>query len=612
MDFFQAQDQAHRNSRSLFFLFLLAVAALICGAYIALILILGFVGAGGIAGEPALFLGVAGAMLLLIGGGSVYRTAQLRSGGGSVARLMAGRRVEPDTADLAESRLRNVVEEMSIASGVPVPEIYVLDGEEGINAFAAGHTPHDAAVAVSRGVLNHLDREELQGVVAHEFSHILNGDMKLNIRLIGVLFGIFLLSVTGRGIIRGTRRSRGRGIAQASLFGVALVLLGTVGVFVGRLIQAAVSRQREYLADASAVQFTRNPAGIAGALRKIQLGPGSTLQTSHAQEAAHLFFANGLGRAYLAALATHPPLEERIRRLDPGGLFTGVSSTGDAPSPASSPPVPPLGLTSTLPPLSALAGLTGSRQLHQAGQILAELPEGIRESARNPQEAEALLLGLILAGSEIPRDQALELTRRRMPPQLAAQVESRCRQLEPLAPGARLPLLDLTLPALRTLPEREARTLLSALSEIVRIDGKVLPFEFAVFHSLRRNLQLGTPSAPRRRGGRSRDRDRMQIVLSAVAWSGAESEAEARSSFEEGLRRGGALGELLPRGACGLGEVDAALQILEESPPQLRKRLLDLAQLVVAADHEIRLQEIEMIRAVAEALDVPIPPLAGR
>jgi Zn-dependent protease with chaperone function len=320
MDFFEAQEAARRRTSLLIGLFALAVLAIVAVIYAVLHLAVG-PGAGPV--DLVLLVQVAFGVGLLIAVGAGVRTASLRRGGPAVAELLGGRRVASDTSDPAERMLLNVVEEMAIASGTPVPAVYVLDAEDGINAFAAGYTTHDAAVAVTRGGLLSLTRDELQGVMAHEFSHILNGDMRLNIRLIGVLYGILLLAVVGRGIVyagpRGGRRGgRDGGAGWVVLLGLALLLVGYVGVFFGKLIKAAVSRQREYLADSAAVQFTRNPDGLAGALKKIGAqAQGSRIQDHHAEELSHLFFANGLRSTLFGFLATHPPLEERIRRLDP-------------------------------------------------------------------------------------------------------------------------------------------------------------------------------------------------------------------------------------------------------------------------------------------------------
>jgi Zn-dependent protease with chaperone function len=298
VDFFARQDKARRNTKLLVFYFSLAVIFLILAVYAAASLIFSGIELKNSLDEASftwsqleLLLWTAIGTLAVILIGSVFKTLQLARGGSAVAELLDGRLVNSNARDADERKLLNVVEEMAIASGVPVPQVYVMDGEASINAFAAGHSASDAAISVTRGCMTMLSRDELQGVIAHEFSHILNGDMRLNLRLIGLIFGILCLTVIGRVLVR----SRGRK-NPLPLLGIALIIIGWAGVFFGRLIQAAVSRQREVLADASAVQFTRNPAGLAGALKKIGgLAYGSRLQSPHAEEASHLFFANGLG-----------------------------------------------------------------------------------------------------------------------------------------------------------------------------------------------------------------------------------------------------------------------------------------------------------------------------
>ena len=278
--------------------------------------------------RPELFLGIAAGTLLVVALGSLYKIAELSAGGETVALMMGGRAVDPQTTDLAERRLLNVVEEMALASGIPVPPVFVLENEPSINAFAAGHQPGDAVVAVSAGALRYLSREELQGVMGHEFSHILNGDMRLNLRLIGVVNGILVLAILGYYILRfgglsGRRSDKDSSGAAIFFLGLALVILGYLGVFFGNLIKAAISRQREFLADASSVQFTRYPGGIAGALKKIGgLDEGSRIRDAHASEISHMFFGDAFAGSFFRLFATHPPLDERIRALEPN--FDGV------------------------------------------------------------------------------------------------------------------------------------------------------------------------------------------------------------------------------------------------------------------------------------------------
>src|SRR5690348_1819383 len=308
MDFFAQQARVRRSARWLVLLFALAVAAII--AAVDLICAFFLVGS-----RPAALLGISVAVLALIGLSSLFRIASLRGGGSAVARSMDATPVPADTANPAWKRLRNVIEEVAIASGVPVPEIWVMENESGINAFAAGYTPADAAVCVTQGCLDKLDRDELQGVIAHEFSHVLNGDMRLNIRLIGLLFGILALGIIGRFLMYSSSGRSRRDSGNIALVGLAVFVIGYIGLFFGKLIQAAVARARESLADASAVQFTRQTSGIAGALKKIAaLEFGSQLQASGRDEVRHMLFGEAERSSFFA---THPPILQRIKALEP-------------------------------------------------------------------------------------------------------------------------------------------------------------------------------------------------------------------------------------------------------------------------------------------------------
>jgi Zn-dependent protease with chaperone function len=337
MDFFGHQAQARTKTTRLVVYFCFAVIFIIVSVYFASLLILHFTQAPQQPGaarpalvlwDPRLFglvvVGTLGVVLI----GSLYKTIALSKGGSAVAEALGGRLLGADPTDADERKLRNVVQEMAIAAGMPVPKIYVLDNDGGINAFAAGHAPSDAAIGITRGGMTLLTRDELQGVIGHEFSHLLNGDMRLNIRIMGILFGIVCLSVIGR-VLLYTRGGGGRGRNPLVFVGLALIVIGALGILFGRLIQAALSRQRELLADASAVQFTRNPAGLAGALKKIG-SAGSRIESAHAGEASHMFFENGLGKPLFSMMATHPPLEQRIRAIDPAwdGKFTPAGVAG--------------------------------------------------------------------------------------------------------------------------------------------------------------------------------------------------------------------------------------------------------------------------------------------
>ncbi|MHB8759937.1 MAG: M48 family metallopeptidase, partial [Thiobacillus sp.] len=510
MDFFEHQDQARKNTKVLVVYFVIAVVCIIASVYLASLLI--FYGAHAqqqqpgapppelVLWEPKLFLYVVLGTLGVVIVGSLYKTAALAKGGSAVAESLGGRLVHPNTTHPEERKLRNVIEEMAIAAGVPVPKVYVLDDEKGINAFAAGHTPGDAAIGVTRGCLTLLNRDELQGVIGHEFSHILNGDMRLNLRIMGVLFGILCLAVIGRILIY-SRGGRDRN--PLMLLGLALIVIGAIGVFFGRLIQAALSRQREFLADASAVQFTRNPAGLSGALQRIG-GVGSQVESAHAGEASHMFFGNGLGKPFLGALATHPPLDARIRAIDPGwdGKFktAGVKAVETespirAANPASSrslfPTIPGLpgaragdaGLVSNAVLMGAVLPNLGKPtplHLRYAEELRNSFSEEVQSAAHEPLDATALVYAMLLSLDEALRANQLTELARRAAPGIGETTAALWPEVAPIASRARLPLVNLALPALRQLRPDEFEQFSQTLQWLMESDDQIEIFEFVL------------------------------------------------------------------------------------------------------------------------------------
>ena len=680
MDFFEAQESARSRSKLLMVLFALAVFAIIITVYAVAHFVIG-PGSAAIV-DWKLFLGVAAVVGLVVGAGSGVRTMQLRQGGPRVAEMLGGRRVRTDTSDPAERQLMNVVEEMAIASGTPVPAVFVLDGESGINAFAAGYTLDDAAVAVTRGTITNLTRDELQGVIAHEFSHILNGDMRLNIRLIGLLFGILLLAIAGRFLLHsgGGRRSSSKdnGAAQIALIGVALLVVGYLGVFFGRLIQSAVSRQREYLADAAAVQFTRNPEGLAGALKKIGGVAGSRVTNHHAQEASHLFFASGLKGSMFSLLATHPPLDDRIRRIDPSfdgvypvrnpdvaadrilaetspGLLAGMSNlsgmleTGVVPpsSGALNSPLPGMdhGNFARADALSAIAiaalgkertgatdqGRSGSEiiatigapqreHVDLAARFLEELPQPLYDAAHDPDGAVALLFALLVhpddrPGVEARQAEVLDIAG-------GHSLREHVRQLEPdvaaLRESFHLPLLDLLLPAVRELSPDQAVATFNTAEALVEADGRLDLFELALLNVLSRQLR----AAESARTGGSRKvrpirkveelRSEIAMILSAVAWHGADSYNSALMAFDAArsqLPRELSSISLEKRNSATLREVHASLERLRMASMPVRRLVLKACADAVTHDGKVHVAEAILLRAVAEAVECPIPLL---
>ncbi|MGV8893210.1 MAG: M48 family metallopeptidase [Burkholderiaceae bacterium] len=621
--------------------FVIAVAGIIASVYFASLLI--FYGtqfqqqSGGptqalVLWDPKLFLYVVIGTLGVVVLGSLYKTAALAKGGSAVAESLGGRLVNPNTTDPDEQQLRNVIEEMAIASGVPVPEVYVLDDENGINAFAAGHSPSDAAIGVTRGCMTLLNRDELQGVIGHEFSHILNGDMRLNLRLMGVIFGIVCLSVIGR-VLLYSRGGRSRGRNPIMLLGLALIVIGAIGVFFGRLIQAALSRQREFLADASAVQFTRNPAGLSRALQKIG-GTGSRLASAHAEEASHMLFGNGLGKPLLGLLATHPPLAERIHAIDPGwdGTFKhGSPPAVDAESAHEA--VQPPQSQFPFPTIAGMPGTAGSAgnavqmavvlpslgqptqpHLRYAVGLRNAFPAKVQSAVREPLGAAAIIYAMLLSPDEALREKQLAELARRIGPQSCATIAALWPEVGPVALRARLPLANLALPALRRLQPDAFQQFSHTLQWLIKSDEQIDIFEFVLQKIIRRHLatQLGeirsTSVAYRTLEPLVRDCD---VVLSALANVSSSNANEIKKAFQAGtlhLRAKADGRQLLAREECGLEQLDTALDRLAMAAPQIKKNVVQACVQVVGADGLIQEREAELLRAIADTLDCPIPP----
>lgn len=636
MDFFQHQDQARKASRLLLLYFALAVIAIVLSVHFAVSFLLMWVSSN--AAVPFdwwqldRFVVLAGGALLIITAGSLYKIWRLSDGGHTVARLLGGRPIDPNTSDPAERRLLNVVEEMAIAAGLPVPTVYLLDREGGINAFAAGFTPQDAVLGVTRGTMGILKREELQGVIAHEFSHIFNGDMSLNLRLMGVLHGILVIALIGYFILRSTvraassNRKGGGALAVLPLLGVALVVIGYVGVFFGRVIKSAVSRQREFLADASAVQFTRNPHGVAGALKKIGgLDEGSLVMSPHAEQASHFFFSDGkLGKVRMALagtshfdfLTTHPPLADRIRRIDKSwnGVYPKVEPVAfsDLEPKAAAGDKRAMEFFTALPAqLTALIGTLNQAHLDYAQKLLSGIPERVRSAVHDPSAARGVVLALLTSREPEVRQKQFQ--------ELAASDEHLLHETHELAPllessprEIRLPLLDLALPALRRLSPAQYQAFMKHVESFVRADRQIDLFEYTLTHVLKRHLE---PTFTRTRPATvefyalATLGKECAVLLSAVAHAGHKEPEGARRAFAQGAKELNGLSlSLLPLEQAGLVGVRDSLARLEKLSPKLKKDLMRAFIAASAFDSTITVGEGEVLRAIADSLGLPMPP----
>ncbi|WP_028573269.1 M48 family metallopeptidase [Desulfonatronum lacustre] len=651
MDFFESQERARRKSAVLVVLFILATIGIVFTVY-ALIYLLLLTDAPNATQawrefkSMADLLAMLGAIILaIIGFGTIFKMVQLRRGGAAVAELLGGRLVMPDSANPDERKVLNVVEEMAIASGLPVPPVYMLDQESGINAFAAGQNPGDAVVGLTSGAARLLTRSELQAVIGHEFSHILNGDMRMNIKLMSVIHGLIILGLAGRVILRmtvyGGRSRDRRGAALPLVLGVGFILVGSLGMFFGSMIKAAVSRQREYLADASAVQFTRDSRAMAEVLKKIgAISQGSRLEHANAAQASHMFFAQGVNVLMTSLFATHPPLEERIRRVEPGwdGTYPVISdfprphvrTAKDAaanefgfsgltpkqyqeqhqerPGPSSRPAVQS-GTPKAIDLTASVGRLDDAHVAHARG-LRERIPPVLLDAAHDTGQAQWVVFAMLLSREQSVARAQFALLDKIFGPSLAREVANLAR-LE-LPRELRLPLMDICFPALRRMPFDRYPAFRSALHGMIQADGRVGLFEWAVHRAVLRHLEPSfEPGRPSAFGHVALHQavDQTSLILSALAHVGARAEDTAMA-FEAGAKelRLPGLG-LRTREQCGIQALDTALTKLVRLRESSKRDLITACAAVIVADGQVSIAQAEILRAVSDALECPMPPL---
>ena len=639
MNFFEHQDRAKRKTTQLILLLALAVISLILvtGLLLASFFYyfqshnppyiyeqpqLGFWQGLWYAMPPGALAWIGLGISTVVMGGSLFRYAQLQSGGSAVAISMGGKRISAQSQDADERKILNVVEEMAIASGTAVPPVYLIE-EASINAFAAGFKPQDAVIGITRGCIQKLSRDELQGVIAHEFSHIFHGDMRLNMRLVAILYGILVIGLIGEFLLRSNRfrsynsRDKSRGGIMA--LGLGLLVIGYAGTFFGNLIKAAVSRQREFLADASAVQFTRNPEGISGALKKIGGNiEGSELHTPNAAQFSHMYFSQGIAN-FFNLMATHPPLEERIRRIEPrwDGKFinkpqTNSSPTGEAQSfSQSSTTSQNFAAMSTAVAIDEqLANIAQphAEHLQYAREQLAEIPVYIKEATSTLLGAQAVIFGLLLDADTTAREQQWRCLSQHFK---ATELET----LRPLAHATstqplalRLPLIELCLPTLKLLSADQIAQLLRLASALIKADNKISLREWSLYRMLQHNLQ--SPQVSQRLSRLNQLTEQSQILLSLLAYAGADNSSAAEQAFANAARE---LGhpelKLLAKNNLNLAQADSALEQLNQLKPLQKPLLLKAMSQCVLQDGKLTLLEAEIFRAIADSLDCPMPPL---
>ncbi len=656
MDFFASQELARRNTRWLIFWFVLSVLCMIAAIYAVIIAVASVSGSKNLAGfqiawfDPVVLGAVAVAVVSVVGCGSAFKIAALRGGGESVAAMLGGRRLPPNANDPDERRILNVVEEMALAAGTPVPPVYILDNEQGINAFAAGFTIDDAVIGINRGTIRQLNRDELQGVVAHEFSHILNGDMRMSIRMIGVLHGIQLLALIGYYVLRassgGRRSSNEKGGAGALIIvAVSVIVIGWIGLFFARLIKAGVSRQREYLADSSAVQFTRNPDGIAGALKMIAVSQeGSQVHAMQAEETSHMFFASMFSTSSLMqAFSTHPPLINRIQKLDPrfDGDFdeyrrkrelrtAGQESDEVRKSkPATTARFPGLGgrggftgmLGDKFPidPAILIAGigLPDDDDVEYSEMIVNRIPQELADAARDVFNARSVVFANLLNSDSSIRQRQLQAIAKN---EGEATIQDTLRlspMVDALPPRFRLPVFEILQGTLTGMSPKQFDSFRKSVDILVDADNRVDLFEFFLRHHLIVHLdrRFGRVSPPRVvfKSIESLKEEACQL-LAILVRIGHKDEGEARIAFlasnkAMGVDWSDSFSQSLD--AVSYQSLALALGKLNTAAPHVKKQLLTAAAIAITHDGQVTVQEAELFRAMSESLDCPVPPVVA-
>jgi Zn-dependent protease with chaperone function len=632
MNFFERQEAARRMSARLLGLFGLAVLGIVVAIDCAVLFGMRVTMSSPerVAGMVVLTTILTLSVILIA---SLVRMAGLRGGGSKVALELGATPVSEDTNDPQYRRLRNVIEEMAIASGVPVPQIYVLEEEAAINAFAAGWSPSDAAITVTRGALDRLNRDELQGVIAHEYSHVLNGDMRLNIELIGILFGILVLAIIGRKVLLNSRGGRdSKSVAPVIAIALALMIAGYIGLFFGRLIKAGLSRQREYLADASAVQFTRQTSGIAGALKKIGgLADGSKLVAADAEEASHMFFGDGVG--FSAMFATHPPLLARIQALEPG--FKPETLDDLSMHWAQSPPDGmeedrQLGFDGEhghLPSAHAQLPIRGAAVVSQvgapqendyrrAGAISDRIPDDLQAAARSLEKAIPLVFALLLdSDADVRGQQQAAIAQRHGDPMLAAAnaLSERTAELHPML---RLPLAALAFPLLRRRPRPELDNFIGTVDALSQADGQISLFEYCLACLLHRQLSESlNPSANVGTGRRKlpEAKNEIALLLAVLAQNGQDTDAAAQHAYMAGMNA------VLPDASIayappvdGARALDTVWPVLDALDPIAKSVLIEGLVATISLDGKVTVSESELLRTVCAVLHCPLPPMLER
>jgi len=646
MNFFESQDRVRRNTFQLVFLFVLAVITLIIMTNLLFMAVFGYINSeqmqdGGSFFQKMdwqTFAVVSAGVSVVVLVGSLYKIIALSAGGKTVAEALGGQLIPQNTGDLKQRKLLNVVEEMAIASGTPAPPVYLLMDEPGINAFAAGFTPRDAVIGITQGAIDHLSRDQLQGVIAHEFSHIFNGDMRLNIRLMGVLYGIVIIGMAGYYLLYSASFSRRRvsndkGVGGIMVLAIGLMVIGFSGTFFGNLIKAAVSRQREYLADASAVQFTRNPDGIAGALKRIGgLKFGSKVSNPDASEVSHAFFAQGVSGFMQMLSATHPPLAKRILRIDPhwNGEFDSSDKT-DLPQEEENNGEKETMMREEFAKKGSIIagsivmadvanvidqiGNPKPETISHAHSLIAGLSVAIKESAHESYGARAVIYCLALDPEKDVRDRQLEFLKKYADPDVFMLTHKLLPEIGRLDIKYRLPVIDIAIPALKQLSLNQYQAFKVNIVELIKIAPRVRLMEWSLQKILFNHLDgqfFKLTHTKKRYFHIGQLKKEIEMILSVMAYAGHQDQNEIEAAFIVATKNLGLSGlQIVPNSEISLSDLDQSLEKLENLKPLAKPQLLMACAASVAYDEKISSAEVELLRVFSDVFGCPMPPIVS-
>jgi len=646
MDFFTQQEKAKRYTKMLLLYFLLAISLIVISVNVVIYYFFKFLEfypytpADWFSGGVVYYISAATCLLIL--SGSVYRWLKLKSGGHAVAAMVGAKRLDLHTSDNNQRQLIHVVEEMSIASGVPVPSLYVLENESGINAFVAGYLPTEAVMVVTTGAINNFSRNEMQGVVAHEYSHILNGDMQINIRLMAMLAGILMISSLGHLLMRGGSRSyRNKESGGLAVLGFLFLLIGYIGVFFGRLIKAAVSRQREYLADAASVQFTRNPEGITSALNKIrEVSVGSYMKNAYAEDMSHMCFAKTFNMRITNWMSTHPPLMDRIKRIDPSYVArikarelnkkynqkavgdTGAKSEGVVGISMSDSSA--LGVVMNLSEVVNPEPISSGELLESAGKIdephiefAAEIhnafSDDLMQSVHQVESSRMVLLNLILVRMDF--DKGMQFLKGHINENELGVIHSLNNEINELENFQRLPLLELLLPTLKQMKDLDKINFLKLSENLIKSDKRYTLFEFILLSMLKKHLSpdAGKNVKIKYHSFKSVNKD-LQLIFSVMAHSSQCDEDVRNQSYDKvsqgfSMVSAGKKLKLLDFKEITPKKMTASFQRMTQLSPILKRNVLESSADIAMHDGQLKYAEAELLRAIADLLDCPLPPL---